>query len=67
MNTEDRPSSTHLKLVTGFAVVATIAGLGGYVCQEASTPAVTEMLLIKADSSPAKHRLAEPGGVCVSD
>ena len=60
-----RPRSTHLKMVTGFAVVATIAGLGGYVYQETSTPAVTEVPLIKADGSPAKHRPAEPGGMAI--
>jgi len=52
-------------MVTGFAVVAAIAGLGGYVYQETTAPAVGELPLIEADDSPTKHRPAEPGGMVI--
>jgi cell division septation protein DedD len=54
-----------LRMVTGFAVVAVIAGLGGYVYQEAVSPTVGELPLIEADDSPTKHRPAEPGGMVI--
>ena len=60
-----RPRSMHLRTVTGFAVVATIAGLGGYVFHQTSTPGVTEVPMIEADDSPVKHRPAEPGGMAI--
>ncbi len=58
-----RPRGMQLRMVTGFAVVAAIAGLGGYVYQETVAPAVGELPLIEADDSPTKHRPAEPGGM----
>ncbi len=60
-----RPRGMQLRMVTGFAVVAAIAGLGGYVYQETTAPAVSELPLIEADDSPTKHRPAEPGGMVI--
>ena len=60
-----RPRGMQLRMVTGFAIVAVIAGLGGYVYQEAAAPAVSELPLIEADDSPTKHRPAEPGGMVI--
>ncbi len=60
-----RPRGMQLRMVTGFAVVAAIAGLGGYVYQETTAPAVGELPLIEADDSPTKHRPAEPGGMVI--
>ena len=60
-----RPRGVQLRMVTGFAVVAAIAGLGGYVYQETTAPAVGELPLIEADDSPTKHRPAEPGGMVI--
>ncbi len=60
-----RPRGMQLRMVTGFAVIAAIAGLGGYVYQETTAPAVGELPLIEADDSPTKHRPAEPGGMVI--
>ena len=60
-----RPRGMQLRMVTGFAVVAAIAGLGGYVYQETTAPAIGELPLIEADDSPTKHRPAEPGGMVI--
>ena len=60
-----RPRGMQLRMVSGFAVVAAIAGLGGYVYQETTAPAVSELPLIEADDSPTKHRPAEPGGMVI--
>jgi len=60
-----RPRGMQLRMVTGFAVVAAVAGLGGYVYQETTAPAVGELPLIEADDSPTKHRPAEPGGMVI--
>ena len=60
-----RPRGMQLRMVTGFAVVAAIAGLGGYVYQETTASAVGELPLIEADDSPTKHRPAEPGGMVI--
>ena len=60
-----RPRGIQLRMVTGFAVVMAIAGLGGYVYQETTAPAVGELPLIEADDSPTKHRPAEPGGMVI--
>ena len=60
-----RPRGIQLRMVSGFAVVAAIAGLGGYVYQETTAPAVSELPLIEADDSPTKHRPAEPGGMVI--
>ncbi len=60
-----RSRGMQLRMVTGFAVVAAIAGLGGYAYQETAAPAVGELPLIEADDSPTKHRPAEPGGMVI--
>lgn len=60
-----RPRGVQLRMVTGFVVVAAIAGLGGYVYQETTAPAVGELPLIEADDSPTKHRPVEPGGMVI--
>ncbi len=60
-----RPRGMQLRMVTGFAVVAAIAGPGGYVYQETTAPSVGELPLIEADDSPTKHRPAEPGGMVI--